>query len=83
MAHNGVRTGANQQIMIVDGTDGWYFDNAATTFNQIVDPDFVASDSVVFLDSYFIFAQAGNSDRFCLTAQFDSASIDPSDFLTA
>jgi len=82
MAHNGVRTGANQQIMIVDGTDGWYFDNAATTFNQITDSNFVASDVVTFIDGYFVFAQAGNSDRFWITAQYDAAAIDPSDFAT-
>ena len=83
MAHNGVRTGANQQIMIVDGTDGWYFNNVATTFNQITDTDFVQTDSVVFLDGYFVFAQSGNSDRFWLTAQYNAASIDSSDFATA
>ena len=83
MAHNGVRASANQQIMIVDGTDGWYFDNAATTFNQITDTDFVPSDSVVFLDGYFIFAQNGGSDRFWLTSQYDASTISGTDFATA
>jgi len=83
MAHNGVRPGANQQIMVVDGQDGWIFDNAATTFTQITDTDFVSADQVVFIDGYFVFNQAGTSDRFWLTAQYDGTAVDPSDFATA
>lgn len=83
LAHNGVRDSANQQIMIVDGTDGWYFDNDATTFNQITDTDFVASDLVVFIDGYFLFIQNGNSDRFWITSQYNAAAIDSNDFATA
>lgn len=83
LAHNGVRPGANQQIMIVDGTDGWIFDNAATTFTQITDSDFVSSDSVVFIDGYFVFSQNGGSDRFWLTSQYDGTTIGASDFATA
>ena len=83
MAHNGVRPSANQQIMIVDGTDGWIFDNTATSFTEITDANFVTSDFVVFIDGYFVFAQAGNSDRFWITSQYDGTTIDSSDFATA
>jgi len=83
MAHNGVRPSANQQIMIVDGTDGWIYNNATSSLNQIVDTDFVASDSVVFIDGYFIFAQSGNSDRFWITSLYDGTSIGENDFATA
>ena len=83
MAHNGIRTSANQQIMFVDGTDGWIYDNTTSTLSQITDTDFVASDTVVFIDGYFVFSQNGNSDRFWLTAQYDGTSIDASDFSTA
>ncbi len=83
LAHNGVRPSANQQIMVVDGTDGWIFDNTNTTFTQITDSDFVSSDIVVFLDGYFVFNQAGKSDRFWLTAQYDGTSILSTDFATA
>jgi hypothetical protein len=83
MAHNGVRPGANQQIMIVDGTDGWIYNNVTSTLSQITDTDFVSSDSVVFIDGYFVFSQNGGSDRFWLTSQYDGTIIDSSDFATA
>ena len=88
MAHNGLSPSLNQQIMVVDGADGWIFDNTATTFTQITDGDFVASDHVVFIDGYFVFNQAidssGNrSDRFWITSQYDGTAIDGLDFATA
>jgi len=83
MAHNGVRPGAVQQIMIVDGTDGWIYDNTTSTLSEITDTDFVSSDSVVFIDGYFVFAQAGGSDRFWLTNLYDGTAIDSTDFATA
>ena len=83
MAHNGVRPGANQQIMIVDGTDGYYYTNSTSTLAQITDADFVSSDSVVFIDGYFVFSQNGGSDRFWLTNQYDATTIDDTDFATA
>jgi hypothetical protein len=83
MAHNGVRPSANQQIMIVDGVDGWIYDNTTSTLSQITDANFVASDIVTFVDGYFVFAQAGNSDRFWLTNQYDGTTIDTNDFATA
>lgn len=83
MAHNGVRPSANQQIMIVDGTDGWIYNNATSTLSEITDTDFVASDSVVFIDGYFVFAQSGNSDRFWITSQYDGTAVGTNDFATA
>ena len=83
LAHNGVRPSANQQIMIVDGTDGYIYNNATSTLSQISDTDFVSSDSVVYIDGYFIFAQNGGSDRFWLTEQYDGTSILGTDFATA
>ena len=82
MAHNGTRAGANQQIMIVDGTSGYIYDNTTKTMAEITDIDFTASQSVVFLDGYFIFAQK-DSDRFWLTGLYDGSTIDPADFSTA
>lgn len=83
MAHNGVRPSANQQIMIVDGTDAYYYDNTTSTLTQITDTDLVSSDSVVFIDGYFVFAQNGGSDRFWITNQYDASAIDSTDFATA
>jgi hypothetical protein len=82
MAHNGNRTGANQQIMIVDGVNGWIYDNTNQTLTEITDVDFVNTLSVTFLDGYFIFAQK-NTDRFWITSLYDGTTIDPNDFATA
>jgi hypothetical protein len=82
MAHNGFRAGANQQIMIVDGLAGYIYDNVAQTLTKIADTDMVASESVTFLDGYFIFAQK-DSDRFWITSLYDGTAIDPNDFATA
>ncbi len=82
MAHNGLRNSSNKQIMIVDGSDGWIYDNDAQTFTEITDAQFVDTESVIFVDGYFIFAQK-DSDRFWLTALYDGADITGSDFFTA
>jgi hypothetical protein len=82
MAHNGVRAGANQQIMIVDGSDGYIYDNTAFTLTAIADTDFTNTESVVFLDGYFVFAQK-DSDRCWITALYDGTDIDENDFATA
>jgi len=82
MAHNGLRASASQQIMIVDGSDGWIYDNSAQTLTVISDADFVDSTSVVFIDGYFVYAEK-DGDRFSLTALYDGTDIDPLDFATA
>lgn len=82
MAHNGTRAAANQQIMIVDGSYGYIYDNTTQLTTQITDVDFTASQSVVFMDGYFIFSQI-KSDRFWLTALYDGTVIDSADFATA
>ena len=56
MAHNGLRDASNQEIMIVDGQDGWIFDKGGgPSFTEIVDGDFVDTESVVFIERYFMF----------------------------
>lgn len=82
MAHNGVRAGANQQIMLVDGSNGWIYDNTAQTLTEITDTDFTNTFSVVFIDGYFVYAQK-DSDRFWLTSSYDGTTIDSADFSTA
>lgn len=82
MAHNGTRVGGNQQIMIVDGTSGYIYDNTTSTLSTISDTDMVASESVTFLDGYFVFSQK-DTDRFWITALYDGTDIDPNDFATA
>ena len=82
MAHNGTRTGANQQIMIVDGTTGYIYDNTTSTLTEIADTDMVAADLVHFFDSYFIYNQS-DTDRFWNTAAYDGTDITGTDFYTA
>ena len=83
MAHNGVRTSGNQQIMIVDGTDGYYYDNSTSTLTQITDSNFVSGSTVVFIDGYFVFNENNGSGKFWLTNQYDATTIDTADFATA
>ena len=82
MAHCGTRTSTNNQIMIVDGTSGWIWDNSALTLTEISDADFVASEIVAFFDGYFVFNEK-NSDTFWNTAQYDGTSITGTDFYVA
>jgi len=82
MAHNGARAGASQQIMLVDGTTGYIYDNTTTTLTEITDVNMTSADTVVFLDGYFVFSQTG-TDRFWITSQYDGTAIDGLDFVTA
>ena len=82
MAHNGTRTGANQQIMIIDGLSGYIYDNNTGVLSDITDPDFVSGTSNTFMDGYFIWTQK-DSDRFWISALYDGTAIDPADFSTA
>ena len=83
MAHNGVRTVGNQQIILVDGTDGWIYDNSTSTLSQIVDAQFVSASTVVYIDGYFIYSQNDGSGYFWLTSQYDGTAIDTNDFSSA
>ena len=83
MAHNGTRQSGNQQIMIVDGDSGYYYDNTTSTLTEITDSDYVAADSVVFIDGYFVYNEARGNDRFWITSQYDASTISPTDFATA
>lgn len=83
MAHNGVRTGGNQQIMIADGANGYIYDNTTSTLTAISDDDFTSAKTVAFLDGYFAYNEDGNSDKFWITSLFDGTSIISTDFQTA
>ena len=82
MAHNGTRSGANQQIMIVDGTNGYIYDNITDTLSLITDGDFVGGETVTFIDGYFMYSSRG-SDRVYFSSSYDGTAYDGSDFFTA
>lgn len=64
MADNGL------QLMIVDGTYGYYVTLLTNAFAQITDPDFPGSDVVDFQDGYFIFNYPGTG-KFGLSGLYD------------
>lgn len=79
MAHNGVRSDANQQIFIADGSQRYIYDNTTQTLTSYTD---YAAGNVVFLDGYFVFNVVG-TDRFYITNLYDGATVDTEDFATA
>jgi hypothetical protein len=79
MAHNGTRSGGNQQIMIVDGSFGYIYDNTTATLSKITDADFTNALSVVSIDGYFIYAQK-DSDTFWYSDQYDGMTWSGTDF---
>lgn len=72
------------QIMMVDGTatGGWIYTPANTTLTQITDGDFTGGESVVFMDSYFIYNTPDAATMFA-TAQNDGTTITATDVATA
>ena len=70
------------QLMIVDGTYGYIYNTVTLAFVQITDPDFPPSDTVTFLNGYFIVSKT-NSGLFYISAPYDGLSWDALDFSTA
>jgi hypothetical protein len=50
-----------QQVIFVDGTNGYYIDTTILplTLTQIIDPNFHATDTITFQDGYFIGVDKG------------------------
>lgn len=70
------------QVCIVDGTYGYTYTIASTTFAQITAPGFNPSSTVTFLNSYFI-ASNTNSGQFQISGSYDGTTWDALDFATA
>lgn len=70
------------QIIIVDGTYGYIYNTSTNAFVQITDVDFPASQTVTFLNSYFVVQQTGSA-RFYISASNDGLTWDALDFATA
>ena len=70
------------QLMIVDGTYGYAYTIATTTFAQITDVDFPGADTVRYLNTYFVFNNP-STGKFMITASLDGTSVDALDFATA
>ncbi len=76
LAHNG------QQIMIVDGANGYIYTIGTQAFVKITDPDFPGADSLTFLDSFFIVNEP-DTGRFYLSASNNGLAWDALAFATA
>lgn len=70
------------QIMWVDGTYGYIYNDQTDTFSQITDPQFPGASSVVFVDGYFIVSKP-NSGEFYFSDLNDGTAWDPLAFATA
>lgn len=70
------------QIMIVDGTYGYIYNVNTDAFVQITDVDFPASDTVTFLNGYFIVSKTATA-QFYISALYDGLTWDALDFATA
>lgn len=68
------------QLMIVDGSNGYIWDDA--TFQTITDPDFVASNFVAFKDGYFIY-NLPNTGKVGISASYNGLVHDALDVKTA
>lgn len=75
MADNG------EQLVIVNGTQGYVYNNSTEVFAQITDPDFPGANTVAFIDYYFVFD--GANGQFFLSELSDGTSFDALDFATA
>lgn len=68
-------------LMLVDGTDGWTWDD--TTFAQITDPDFPAGAThCIYVDGFFL-VNKGGSDEVYKSASEDPTSWAALDFTVA
>lgn len=65
-ADNGLTSGGvgGNQMMLVDGTNGYTFDPTTNTFTQITDPDFLSNPTqVAYCDGYFVVINASMQVR--------------------
>ena len=70
------------QLVIVDGANGYVLTLATNLFAQITDVDFRGSNWVEELDGYFIFVDP-YTDQFYLTSIDDASTLDALDFSSA
>jgi hypothetical protein len=75
-------TNGRYLVVVVPGQTSYAFDNTNNTLTAITDPDFRASDSVVYKDGYFVFS-ASDGSVFFNSALNDPFSFDGLDFGTA
>lgn len=70
------------EIIVVDGPNGYIFDVLADTFTQIADPDFPGADTVAFINSRFVVNKPGTAE-FYISGVYSGTTWDPLEFATA
>ncbi len=70
------------QLVMVDGPNGYIFTLASNTFAQITDPDFPGSNTVKYLNGFFLLIEP-STQRAYVTAIDDAGNIDALDFVSA
>lgn len=70
------------QLVMVDGDHGYTLQLATNTFAQITSEAFYGSDTVDFLDNYFLFIRP-DTGQFYISAINDATTLDALDFATA
>lgn len=70
------------QLVLVDGPNGYVYSFVTNTWGQITDPDWRGSKWVEELDGYSIFVDP-DTDQFYLSAIDDASSLDALDFSSA
>lgn len=82
MAHSGKLNG--KEIVIVDGTNGYVYNDTAGTLSVIAAAAFPDNaTSVVFMDGYFVVNEPDVNGRYRQSAQYDATTWATNDFDTA
>lgn len=79
MEYNGP---AGDQIMIVDGSEGYIYDVVTSGFQKITDADFPTPSSLTYQDGYFIVSKSGTGE-FYISASYNGLSWNGSNYATA
>jgi hypothetical protein len=70
------------QLVIVDGPNGYVYSLISLTFRQITDSDWLGSEWVEEIDGYAVFVDPG-TDQFYLSTIDDASDMDALDFSSA
>ena len=69
------------QVVVVDGSKGYYYDSNTELVQQITAPGFYPASTVTYQDGYFIFDRKDTGQFFL--SELLSVAFDPLDFATA
>lgn len=70
------------QLVVVDGANGYVLNLATNTLTQITDGDWRGSNRAAEIDGYMVFVEPGG-DQFYLSAIDDASTLDALDFSSA